>query len=122
MGAILLPTCLAQSAALAKLAVSLDKRPELTASLVRRHSVRTSIDDSSGSLKTLVEDTAELLQRAFTTCLADRSGTGASGRPEGKRAGIYSFANLVLKLLFQVSREIISSFFIQQDLPLLAVK
>ncbi len=104
MGAILLPTCLAQSAALAKLAVSLDKRPELTASLVRRHSVMASIDDSSGSLKTLVEDTAELLQRAFTTCLADRSGTGTSGRPDGKRAGIYSFANLVLKLLFQVSR------------------
>lgn len=106
MGIVVLPTCLSLSAALAKLAVSLDKRPDLTAHLVRRQSILDANGDSE-SLKTLVEDTAELLQRAFTTCLAERSasgtGTGRDGRPEGRKVAIYSFANLVLRLLFQVS-------------------
>ena len=42
-------------------------------------------------------------------CLTERSvnrnGIGRDGKPEGKKVGIYSFANLVLKLLFQVSLE-----------------
>lgn len=106
MGIVLLPTCLSLSAALAKLAVNLDKRPELTAHLIHRKST-VNLNDDGESQKTLVEDTAELLQRAFTTCLAERStnasGTDRDGRPEGKKKAIYSFANLVLKLLSQVS-------------------
>lgn len=107
MGIVVLPTCLSLSAALAKLAVNLDRRPELTAHLLRRTSTVAMLDDAESS-KTLAEGTAELLQRAFTTCLTDRSAgppgvTNRSGRPEGKKVGIYTFANLVLKLLFQVS-------------------
>ena len=79
----------------------LDKRPDLT----RRLRKVTSIDQGEAR-KTLVEGTAESIQRAFTICLTERStnrnGVGRDGKPEGKKVGIYSFANLVLKLLFQV--------------------
>ena len=105
MGIVLLETCLSLCAALAKLSVSLDRQPELTMYLVHR----PSVVDADGDLerpKTLIEDTAELIQRAFTVCLAERSasGTGADrdGRPEGRKIGIYSFANMVLRLVFQV--------------------
>ena len=105
MGLVVLPTCLALSAALAKLAMALDKRPELTAQLTRRASVIDGTEDPE-TKQSLVEGTAELLQRGFTTCLTDRTasgtGIGRDGRPEGKKIGIYLFANLVLKLLFQV--------------------
>ena len=107
MGLVVLPTCLSLSAALAKLAMALDKRPELTAHLVRRNSVMNTVDDSEVK-QSMVEGTAELLQRGFTTCLTDRTpsgtGIGRDRRPEGKKIGIYLFANLVLKLLFQVHR------------------
>lgn len=106
MGLVVLPTCLSLSAALAKLAMALDKRPELTAQLLRRNSLMTTVDDSEPKQQSLVEGTAELLQRGFTTCLTDRTasgtGIGRDRRPEGKKIGIYLFANLVLKLLFQV--------------------
>lgn len=78
----------------------LDKRPDLTSNLRKR------ANNDSGEKKTLVESTAELIQRAFTICLTERttnrSGIGRDGKPEGKKIGIYSFANMVLKLLFQV--------------------
>lgn len=82
----------------------LDKRPDLTLKL--RNKMADS-DQGEGS-KTLVEGTAEVIQRAFTMCLTERSasrnGVGRDGLPEGKKIGIYSFANMVLKLLFQVKR------------------
>ena len=112
MGVVVLPTCLSISAALAKLAVTLDKKPELTAHLVRRASVAAYAEDPE-SKKSLVESTAELLQRGFTTCLTDRSAIGAGPnsdeKPEGKKTGIYSFANLVLRLLFQVRQDCLNS-------------
>jgi hypothetical protein len=65
-----------------------------------------TVADEGESRKTLVETTAESIQRAFTVCLTERSsnrnGIGRDGRPEGKKIGIYSFANMVLRLLFQV--------------------
>jgi hypothetical protein len=77
----------------------LDKRPDLTIKLRK-------VTDEGESNKTLVEGTAELIQRAFTVCLtertANRNGIGRDGKPEGKKVGIYSFANMVLRLLFQV--------------------
>ena len=100
MGLVILPTCLSLSTTLAKLAMNLDKRPELTAHLTNLTSPIKTEDDSE-SKQTLVEGTAELLQRGFTICLTDRTGP-PTGRPEGKKTGIYLFANLVLKLLFQV--------------------
>jgi hypothetical protein len=97
-GIIVLPTTIQLSSALAKLAMTLDKRPDLTRKL-RLHT------EGGETRKTLVEGTAESIQRAFTMCLTERSanrnGVGKDGKPEGKKIGIYSFSNLVLKLLFQ---------------------
>lgn len=81
----------------------LDKRPDLTLKL------RKMADSNQGEeRKTLVESTAECIQRAFTMCLTERSanrnGIGRDGLPEGKKIGIYCFANMVLKLLFQVTQ------------------
>lgn len=101
-GIIILPTAIQLSSALAKLAMTLDKRPDLTQRLRKVMNV-----DQGESRKSLVEGTAECIQRAFTMCLTERSsnlnGIGKDGKPENKKVGIYSFANLVLKLLFQVS-------------------
>ncbi|TAQ86443.1 hypothetical protein B7494_g5229 [Chlorociboria aeruginascens] len=98
-GIIVLPTAIQLSAALSKLAMTLDKRPDLTQRLRKV----TNIDQGE-SRKTLVEGTAESIQRAFTMCLTERSSNRngiRDGKPEGKKVGIYSFANLVLRLLFQ---------------------
>ena len=83
---------------MAKLAITLDKRPDLTVNLRKE----TSGEDAP---KSLVETTAEIIQKAFTVCLNARGPSPSGikdGKPEGKKVGIYSFANLVLKLLFQV--------------------
>jgi nuclear mRNA export protein PCID2/THP1 len=102
MGIVILPTAVQLCVALAKLAMTLDKRPDLT----RRLRKLSNVDQGGESRKTLVEGTAESIQRAFTMCLTERSanrtGVGRDGRPEGKKVGIYKFANLVLKLLFKV--------------------
>jgi tetratricopeptide (TPR) repeat protein len=75
--------------------MTLDKRPDLTRHLHK--------GDDEGQ-KSLVETTAECIQRAFTICLTERTASGSGvldGQPAGKKIGIYSFANLVLKLLFR---------------------
>lgn len=98
----MLPTAMQLCAALAKLAITLDKMPHLTQKLAKVK------DTEAGEKKTLVEGTAETIQRAFTLCLNERTpsknGIGRDGKPEGKKIGIYSFANMVLKLLFKVRR------------------
>ncbi|KAF4635883.1 hypothetical protein G7Y89_g2201 [Cudoniella acicularis] len=91
-GVVMLPTTIQLSANLAKLAMMLDKRPDLMRRLRK-------VADEGENRKTLVEGTAESIQRAFTMCLTER--TANKNKPEGKKAGIYSFANMVLKLLFQ---------------------
>lgn len=98
-GIVVLPTAIQLSKALATLAMMLDKRPDLTRRLRK-------VTDQGETRKTLVESTAESIQRAFTMCLTERSsnrnGIGRDGKPEGKKIGIYSFANLALKLFFKV--------------------
>lgn len=99
-GIIVLPATIQLCSTLARLAMMLDKRPDLTRNMVK------IADVDQESRKTLVEGTAESIQRAFTMCLtertANRNGIGRDGKPEGKKVGIYSFANMVLRLLFQV--------------------
>jgi nuclear mRNA export protein PCID2/THP1 len=99
-GIIVLPATIQLCSTLARLAMMLDKRPDLTRKMVKISDV------DQESRKTLVEGTAESIQRAFTMCLtertANRNGIGRDGKPEGKKVGIYSFANMVLRLLFQV--------------------
>lgn len=102
-GIVVLPTVLYLSKVLAKLAMGLDRRPELVAHLLR---LESGADQGESTEKvTLVEKSANVVREAFIKCLTDRSGIpGVHGKPEGKRVGIYLMANLCLKLLFQVRR------------------
>ncbi|KAL4972203.1 hypothetical protein BDW66DRAFT_164324 [Aspergillus desertorum] len=102
-GIVVLPTVLYLSKVLAKLAMGLDRRPELIAHLLR---LEGGLDqDESIEKVTLVEKSANVVREAFIKCLTDRSGTpGVQGKPEGKRVGIYLMANLCLKLLFQCGK------------------
>ena len=93
-----MPTVIAYSRVLARLAIGLDKRPELIAHLTKQSS------DDSGVRETLPERAANILRQAFVTCLNDRTGTASGvrdGKPDGKKVGIYTIANLCLKILFQ---------------------
>ncbi|KAL5363107.1 hypothetical protein BJX96DRAFT_112928 [Aspergillus floccosus] len=102
-GVIVLPTVLYLSKVLAKLAMGLDRRPELIAQLLRMEGHFDQ--DESIEKVTLVEKSANVVREAFIKCLTDRSGTpGVHGKPEGKRVGIYLMANLCLKLLFQCGK------------------
>ncbi|KAF9890120.1 hypothetical protein FE257_006281 [Aspergillus nanangensis] len=103
-GVIVLPTVLYLSKVLAKLAMGLDRRPDLIAHLLRIEG-QSSQDDSVEKV-TLVEKSANVVREAFIKCLTDRSvGTpGIQGKPGGKRIGIYLMANLCLKLLFQCGK------------------
>ena len=88
-----LKTSMSLCETLARLTMSLSRRPDLTRKL------RGGAGDED---KSIAESSAEIIQKIFTTCLTDRS-SGRFGKPEGKKVGVYMFANLVLKLLFAVS-------------------
>ncbi|KAJ4011645.1 hypothetical protein NW752_008653 [Fusarium irregulare] len=91
-GAMLLKTSMSLSETLARLTMSLNRQPELARRL-------RAVDED----KTIAESSAEIIQKIFTTCLTDRS-SGRYDKPEGKKVGVYMFANLVLKLLFACRR------------------
>ncbi|KAJ5779878.1 hypothetical protein N7457_007598 [Penicillium paradoxum] len=100
MGVVVLPTVLYLAKVLAKLAMGLDRRPDLIAHIRRMEGLGDQ--DESTEKVTLVEKSANVVREAFIKCLTDRTGTpGPNGKPEGKRIGIYLMANLCLKLLFQ---------------------
>src|SRR2546430_7312766 len=81
-GIILLPTTIQLSAVLAAYVIHLEKHPELTVN-VQRDSMKNETGEGEGE-QTLVERTAESIQRAFTMCLTERSvnrnGLGADGK------------------------------------------
>ena len=100
MGILILPSVVSYSRMLSRLAIGLDRQPELIA-----HVVAKPAGESDGPRETLPERAANILRQAFVTCLNDRSGTSANGvtrdgKPEGKKRGIYTIANLCLKILF----------------------
>ena len=88
---MLLKTSMSLSETLARYTMTLNRRPDLTRRL-------RAVDED----KSIAESSAEIIQKIFTTCLTDRS-SGRYSKPEGKKTGVYMFANLVLKLLFAVS-------------------
>lgn len=102
-GIIILDTVVSYSRMFARLAMGLDKQPQLIAHLTTASSAS---GDDSGPRETLPERAANIVRYAFVACLNDRSGTSATGispkdnRPEGKKRGIYTLANLCLKILF----------------------
>ncbi|KAJ8110373.1 hypothetical protein ONZ43_g5885 [Nemania bipapillata] len=91
-GTIMLQTSISLCGSLSKLSMTLNKRPDLTNKL---NAVATGDDDQAS----IVGTTAEVIQKIFTTCLTDRS-SQRYAQPEGKKVGVYIFANLTLKLLF----------------------
>ncbi|POS79739.1 hypothetical protein DHEL01_v201870 [Diaporthe helianthi] len=90
-GSIMFQTSISLSEALSKVVMMLHRRPDL---MQGRRSVAGGEDS-----KSMVEQSADIIQKIFTSCLTDRSSTRFA-RPEGKKVGVYIFANLVLKLLF----------------------
>ncbi|KAF6224320.1 hypothetical protein HO133_010897 [Letharia lupina] len=101
IGVIVLPTVVSLSHTLARLAIGLDKRPELIEHLIKRESV---VENEATERVTLVESSANVIREAFKKCLSERSGppsgVDSNGKPEGRRVGIYLMANLCLKLFF----------------------
>lgn len=101
-GLVVLPTVISLSRTLARLAIGLDKRPDLIAHLTKRES--SAGNEEAGERVTLVESSANVIREAFKKCLSERSGNASgidsNGKPEGRRIGIYSTANLCLKLFF----------------------
>jgi len=101
MGLVVLPTVISFSRTLARLAIGLDKRPDLVAHLTQR-SQSTGSEEATERV-TLVESSANAIREAFKKCLSERSGPPSgidNGKPEGRRIGIYLTANLCLKLFF----------------------
>lgn len=90
----MLQTSISLCGSLSKLSMTLNKRPDLTEKL---NTIDTGDDDQTS----VVGTTAEVIQKIFTTCLTDRS-SQRYAKPEGKKIGVYIFANLTLKLLFAV--------------------
>ncbi len=102
MGLVVLPTVISLSRTLARLAIGLDKQPDLIEHLTRRES--TIGGEEAAERVTLVESSANVIREAFKKCLSERSGNLSgvdnNGMPEGRRIGIYLTANLCLKLFF----------------------
>lgn len=97
MGAIVLRTVVYLSQIVAGLAMTLEKNWQLLAQL------RLDRPQDAFERTSLVEDAANVVREGFIKCLVDRGGTsGPTGKPEGKRAGIYLMANHCLRLLHRV--------------------
>ncbi|CAK7197592.1 hypothetical protein SEUCBS139899_000240 [Sporothrix eucalyptigena] len=102
-GPMMLETSVAISESLTKLAMVLHRRPDLM------HRVQPAVAGGSAAAaaasggdeerKSLVESTADAIQKVCTACVTDRS-SARFARPEGRRVAVYRLANLVLKLLF----------------------
>jgi hypothetical protein len=73
MGVVVLPTVLYLSKVLAKLAMGLDRRPDLIAHIRRMEGLADQ--DESIEKVTLVEKSANVVREAFIKCLTDRTGT-----------------------------------------------
>lgn len=103
LGILILPTVIAYARVLCRLAIGLEKQPDLIAQFIPT----LSIDEGGGETITLPERAANTLRSAFSTCLTDKSfvktplGTDDTGSPAGKKIGIYAIANICLKILFQ---------------------
>ncbi|KAL8718229.1 MAG: hypothetical protein Q9181_008231 [Wetmoreana brouardii] len=123
-GLIILPTVISLSRTLSRLAIGLDKRPDLVANLTSREA--TAGAEEAGERVTLAEGSANLIREAFKKCASERSGNlsglDSNGKPEGRRIGIYLMANVCLKLFFHCrklrSAEQIFALIYQQSPPL----
>jgi hypothetical protein len=97
----MLPTIMSYSKVFAKVAVGLDKQPELI-----QHLVEESMNEE-GQRESLPEKAANVVRQAFIICLNDRNtapGGVKDGKPDGKKVGIYKMANICLRILLQADK------------------
>lgn len=100
-GILMLPTITNYANIFVRVVLGLDKQPELIEHLV------AEVVGEEGKRESLPEKAANLIQRAFNTCLNDRNtapGGVRDNRPDGKKIGIYRMANICLKLLLQADK------------------
>lgn len=121
LGHLLLPTTIACAQLLAYLAITLDKRPDLT----RHLNISNSGGEDSTERISLAEQCVNNIRTALTTCCQDRlGGLDNNGVPTGKKAGIYKLANVMFKILLQCQNLLSAAFFLeniyQQSPPLSA--
>ncbi|KAJ4347175.1 uncharacterized protein N0V89_011113 [Didymosphaeria variabile] len=98
-GILVLPTLIGYAQIFARLAVALDRQPELA-----QHVIAASEGKEGESL---AEKAANVVRQGFLTCLSDRNtvpGGIKDGRPDGKKIGVYKMANVCLKILFQSNK------------------
>ncbi|KAI1807639.1 hypothetical protein F4811DRAFT_505429 [Daldinia bambusicola] len=100
-GTIMLQSSISLCASLSTLSMTLNKRPDLTRKLAAIHA-------GDEERKSVIEITAEIMQKFFTTCLTDRS-SPRFAQPTGKKVGIYVFANKTLKLLTMNSKSYLAA-------------
>lgn len=97
----MLPTIMSYAKVFARVAVGLDKRPELIG-----HLIADSVNEE-GQRESLPEKAANIVRQAFITCLNDRvtaPGGFKDGKPDGKKVGVYKMANICLKILLQADK------------------
>lgn len=97
LGYLILPTVISCARLICRLAIGLDKQPQLIAHLKSQQ----SSGEDGGARETLPERAANILRQAFVTCLNDRTFVRTGENPEGRKRGIYIIANICLKILFQ---------------------
>ncbi|KAI1657162.1 hypothetical protein F4813DRAFT_390133 [Daldinia decipiens] len=100
-GTIMLQSSISLCGSLSTLSMTLNKRPDLTRKLAAIHA-------GDEERKSVIEVTAEIMQKFFTTCLTDRS-SPRFAQPTGKKVGIYVFANKTLKLLTMNSKSYLAA-------------
>ncbi len=99
LGYLILRIVVTNAKLVCRLAIGLDKQPELIRHLKSAGGLQGGGEDG-GSRETLPERAANILRQSFVICLNDRSQV-KDGKPEGRKKGIYIIANLCLKILFQ---------------------
>jgi hypothetical protein len=100
VGVIMLPTTVAYAKVFARLAIGLEKQPELIAHLVEAPT------DEGGESMSLPERAGNTIRTGFISCLNEKYDypPNQPSRPMGRHAGIYKLANICLKIFFQCNK------------------
>jgi hypothetical protein len=100
VGVLMLPTVVAYAKVLARLALGLEKQPELIAHLTEQTA------DEGGERLSLPEQAANTIRQAFVACLNEYAQypTNSASKPIGRHAGIYKLANICLKIFFECQK------------------
>ncbi|KAJ4303495.1 hypothetical protein N0V90_002391 [Kalmusia sp. IMI 367209] len=100
-GIIVLDTLIGYAKIFARVAVGLDRQPELA------HHLATASATNGERGESLAEKATNIIRQAFITCLNDKNiapGGIKNGKPDGKKVAVYEMANVCLKILFQSNK------------------